>query len=180
MDLHPIIVHFPVALLSLYALLEIVTVWYRRHEQSVFAIKIFLLVVGWLGGIAGIQSGEIAHELNHPPHDILEMHEAFASATVWIFGLLALMYLAYLLWVKNLWGARVWATQFVSDKPQLASLARFKIRAIRWLFDTRWILALAALAGLMAVSFTGALGGVMVHGTGVDPFADWVITILGL
>ncbi len=181
MNIHPIVVHFPIAFLSIYAALEIFTLWYRRYVKTLFNIKAFLLVVGYLGTVAALQTGELAANANRGvSRDLLHMHEAFANGTVWIFGILALLYVGYILWVKNFGNVRTWGDRFFADKPQLSQIVRWKTRAINWLFDTRWLLALMALVGLVVVTVTGALGGAMVYGSDVDPFVQLVVRFLGV
>lgn len=177
MNLHPIVVHLPISFLAVYAVLEIITAWYRRQARAFLAIKTFLLGIGWGSALLAIQTGEVAPG---GPYAVREMHESFAGATVWIFGILALVYLGYMVWVEDVfgWGTRL---QRLGDaRPALARIMMRKKAAFAWLFRQRWLLVLGALAGLVAITVTGALGGYMVHGAGIDPLSDWIIKVLGL
>lgn len=64
-SLHPMFVHFPIALLSLYAGLELITLHPRlRHNTTFYYIKLFLLVCGTLGSMVASSTGEdVAHQL---------------------------------------------------------------------------------------------------------------------
>jgi uncharacterized membrane protein len=87
-NIHPIIVHFPVALLFVYAVLKILPVekWFPtvswRQIQNTF------LFFGVVSAFVATSTGELAQELSSPRRDLVEMHETFASMTVWFFSLI--------------------------------------------------------------------------------------------
>jgi|SRR3989344_4725701 len=87
MDLHPVIVHFPVALLSLYSVLEIIRF---KNIQT----KSLLVVLGTLGSYAAyitglINKNSIVGEI--PP--ALNWHQIFATITLVIFTIISIYYL---------------------------------------------------------------------------------------
>lgn len=160
MDLHPIIVHFPVALLTIYALLEVLTFNSRlRASPSFFAIKAFLLVVGFLGSIAATISGEHALQMGgeYLSKEISHAHEEYGEMTRNVFGLLTLIYLS--MYIKH---------------PRIQKIGDF--------FRKYFFITIAlAIVGLILVSITGALGGALVYGTEAkDPFIGFVVRLLGL
>lgn len=63
MNIHPLFVHFPIALLTVYAVAELLR--FKRLTSQVWwwNVKTLLLGVGLLGGFATLQTGEIAEEL---------------------------------------------------------------------------------------------------------------------
>lgn len=90
MDLHPIIVHFPVALLTVYALLECV-----RHKRAMeimhaFHVKGMLVIIGALGAAAAYLTGpdQIAGA-----SALGRMHGNFATWTLIVSLVIALSYL---------------------------------------------------------------------------------------
>ncbi|MDB5266550.1 MAG: hypothetical protein JWN89_365 [Parcubacteria group bacterium] len=89
MDLHPIIVHFPVALLTLYAVLELVRFRKVMEQPYWFYIKGALAIFGSLGSLAAYATGPDAH----PAPRILQMHSNFATATLLVFAVIAFSYL---------------------------------------------------------------------------------------
>lgn len=160
MDLHPIIVHFPVALLTIYALLEILTFNRKlRAGASFFAIKAFLLVVGFLGSIAATISGEHALQLSgqYLSKEISHAHEEYGEMTRNVFGLLTLIYLS--MYLKH---------------PRIQKIGDFFKKYF-------FITIILAIVGLILVSITGALGGALVYGAeSKDPFIGFVVKLLGL
>ncbi len=90
-DLHPKIVHFPVALLMVYALLEILGVIFKKEFLSK-AAHLFLFL-GVLGAFAAVLTGhqaEEAAELLEKKGAIIQFsaigeHENYATITLWFF-----------------------------------------------------------------------------------------------
>ena len=90
-QLHPLVIHFPIVLFLLYALLEIVGVVFNKEEiqRGAFAI----LILGVIGALAAVLTGHQAEELAEKtissafrfPDEVLEEHEWFANLTIWYF-----------------------------------------------------------------------------------------------
>ena len=78
--LHPLVVHFPIVLLIIAALLQIIGVFNTKNNWDY--ITLFLILGGALGAYL---SGSFFHPhtegLSHEAHEILERHELFASLT---------------------------------------------------------------------------------------------------
>lgn len=90
MNIHPAFVHFPIALLVLYTLIEIIpfSLWFPKIKWD--TIKMFLLSVGFLSIIPASVTGGIASELIGESN-LVEAHERAALATsVIFFGAVAL------------------------------------------------------------------------------------------
>ncbi|MES2213932.1 MAG: DUF2231 domain-containing protein [Patescibacteria group bacterium] len=148
MNIHPIIVHFPVALLSLYAVLELVRFRKVMEKPYWFYIKGALVIFGSLGSLAAYATGPEGK----PAPRILEMHATFATATLFIFAVIAFSYL------------------FQWCKPNKYSA----------FIHRSYIIIPLAVIGLICVTVTGALGGAMVYGTHFDPFMAPIFKILGV
>lgn len=81
MNFHPIVVHFPIALITLYAVFELIRFNRVTEKPYWFFIKAVLIITGFWGAVAAWLSGpEVeGNRLN-------EMHELFAILTVsWAF-----------------------------------------------------------------------------------------------
>lgn len=145
MDLHPMIVHFPVALLTVYALLEIARLPMFRRSVWWFPVKTVFLLLGWLGSVAAVTTGlttsEAARITGEWPK-LIAVHKNFGIATLVVFGVIALAYV------------------FAAQKKDNA-FSKFILRAP--------VVIPLALLGLAFVTITGALGGAMAYGADVDP-----------
>ena len=95
--LHPEAVHFPIAFLLAYALLEILGIILKKEFLSKTA-HLFLLL-GVLGLIAAVITGnqaqEIAHNLSKKGVSVsfkaINEHEEFANITLWYFAALLVL-----------------------------------------------------------------------------------------
>ena len=161
MNVHPIFVHFPIALLVVYTLLEIVRLPVISKQQWYFGAKAVLLITGVIGGFAAFQTGEIAADayLKTTSMPLVTLHGNFASATMIVYGILAVSYLIQSGTRTNV-GTRLTGSL---AKPW-AILEKFN----RIIFRTP-VLILGAVIGMILVTIVGALGGALVYGPDVDP-----------
>ena len=166
-NIHPIIVHFPIALLVLYSFIKIVPVRRWMPTMDWKSVERVLLVFGILGAFVASSTGEIAEHLVRPDRPIVEMHSLFAAISTWMYGLILIGELLSIL-NKNL-----------IPKLSIAPLTKLCIYLERLLCKPL-VQGLLALLGLIAITVTGLLGGVMVYGLSADPIAPIVLKILGL
>lgn len=103
--MHPLVIHFPIALLLAYVLLETIGIIFKKEFFSK-AAHLFLLL-GVLGMVAAVLTGNSAESIARqwikngakiPPNAIGE-HEDFANTTLWFFAGL-LVFRTYLV-LKN-------------------------------------------------------------------------------
>lgn len=166
-SIHPILVHFPIALLVVYSGIKILPLsrWFPLVAWT--HIERALLLVGVLGAFASLSSGESAEHLTTASHQLVETHAFFASAATWLYGILLA---GEVLTVLNPWFLPRLNIQFVS-------------RLFTWLqrVITRPFLSkLIAFLALIAIALTGLLGGVMVYGVTADPLAPFVLKLLNI
>lgn len=172
MNLHPIVIHFPIALFSLYAVCELAGLMVRIRTYSWLEhIKTFLVVTGTALSFVAIQTGESVAEsmrvmnITETMRSAIAMHERFANATSVIFTVISLVYLFRIV-EQRAWFGRM---------PKfLQSIVTTYLR----LLDHRVFLVLAASMGLLAITVTGALGGSLVYGADVDPIVKLIYRIL--
>ena len=166
-NIHPLFVHFPIAFLLLYSLIRILPFERLVPSLSWRHIRQILLLAGVLGAFLSNTTGEIAEHLVRPEEALVEMHAFFALASTWIYGLLLGGEILFIL------------NPYLSKKFPLGSIATLLLK-IENLLTNRTLTLILALLGVVAISLTGLLGGVMVYGTSADPLAPFILKILGL
>lgn len=93
-DLHPIVVHFPIAIFVLYGFSEIVVLIFNKDWLNKFSI--LLLTAGVVSSLLGVLTGNQAYTLLKPVlkskqaiiEETILMHEQFATITLWYFVIL--------------------------------------------------------------------------------------------
>lgn len=107
--IHPIAVHFPIALLSTTVLSDLL--WSRWQLDGLRAAGWYTLVLGLGGALVAVITGSIAEEgVEHSgvPKRVLEIHETLGFATFWIFaGLLGLRIAEWLGWIRERLALRI-------------------------------------------------------------------------
>ena len=166
-NIHPILVHFPIALLFVYSIIKIIPVhrWFPKISWK--HTELFLLVCGVISAMAAAATGDTAERLARPNHQLVEMHSTFAGATIWIYALILLGEVL------------VFLTPVIIPKLKSPKLTSFCVSIQKFLTHPAVAITLAVL-GLMALAITGLLGGAMVYGTTADPFVPFVLKILGI
>ncbi len=161
MNIHPAFVHFPIALLIVYAVLECIRPRYVMHYRSWHDIKATFVILGTLSAFAALSTGEMAEETIEPTqHQLVELHSLFASISTWIFAVLALTYLIAVI------------TEHI---PVLSSQRWWKTVASIGAFVERSYIAISlAVLGIICLTITGALGGALVYGPDVDPIVSFI------
>lgn len=164
MNIHPLFVHFPIAFFVLYAAIELCTP--RQKIGSPWHLIKTVLLVAWsIGAQFALATGDMAEQLaGHSP--MLEMHSLFAGITTAAFGINAALYV----WE---YAIQKW------DMLRKYTLVRYIDTFVNFLRKI-YIHIILAVVGLIAVTYTGALGGAMVYGANVDPVVHFLLTTVGL
>ncbi|MDE2311722.1 MAG: hypothetical protein KGJ93_01350 [Patescibacteria group bacterium] len=168
MNLHPIFVHFPIALFTLYALLEFLRFNKIQNQPYFFYLKAFLVMTAGLGALASYATGDQpAHimrttiKADPALRATLFWHENFAKLTVALIGLNAAAY--FVAWLQREEFLR-WPANSAWEKIWL-----WLVKIDNSVINSRWIVALA-IAAFISVSVTGGLGGILAYGDKADPF----------
>lgn len=169
-NIHPLFVHFPIALFTVFTLLEILP-WKRfQRSRAAFAIKATFVIIGSLSSLVTLKTGELAeHALgnNAGIRNLVETHSTFANAASYIYGFIAFLYLITLL--------ERYAS--IGDKsPRLVSIWN-RVLKIKNYFWKRFFLVPLAIIGLVLITITGSLGGAIVYGPDIDPVVKFIYTI---
>jgi len=169
MNIHPLFVHFPIALLTIYAILELVSPWCQRRASWLRESKILLLLVGFVALLPTLLAGEEATHLLGES-ELIERHELFAQLTTLLFTILAGAYALGLLKHCKL-GAKL---KDLLERVNLWSL----LCRVRTFVLTKHVRMLLALLALSCITITGALGASIVYGTQVDPFVSFIFNLV--
>lgn len=166
-NIHPIIVHFPIALLFVYSILKVLPLkrWFPNGAWK--HIKRALLFFGTLGAFAALSTGELAENFTHANRALVEAHSTFATIATWIYGSLLAGEIASI--IRSEYGTKINSS--------------FVLKCLSWIeriFCQHFFSRILAIVGLIAITVTGLLGGVMVYGTTADPLAGIVLKILGI
>ena len=166
-NIHPLLVHFPIALLFLYSIIKIVPLKKWLPNVALKHIERALLVFGVLGAFAALATGDTAEHLSTASRPLIEMHANFAGFATFVYGALlageiaAMIRAEYSLKIKS---------------PIFLKFCSWVER----IFCEKTFSKILALVGFIAIIVTGLLGGVIVYGTTADPLAGAVLKILGL
>ena len=133
--LHPAVVHFPIVLLLLGAVVAIAAVFVRKH--GVPALAAILLVMGAVGTWGAVESGESDGGLveNTAPqvNDLLNAHETWAKRTMTISiiaGLAAVGSVLAARWPRTARAVR--GHRAASTEPPAANAAKMLIAKVRF------------------------------------------------
>lgn len=158
MNIHPIFVHFPIALLSIYAFFEVVRVRSWQKSAWIKPVKTILLSIGVVFAYFSLSTGETAEHLlsDDRLRSIVEKHSFFADITTYLFLIPAVAYLFEL----------ILSSSFSIKIPALI------LRLMKW-YSTKIVVTpiriLCAIVGTITVFIVGALGGAIVYGPATDP-----------
>jgi len=170
MNIHPIIVHFPIALLFVYAIFELLRFRKITAQPFWFYIKALLVTLGTVGALASIWAGEqIEHAFDSTPlKAVVEMHSLWAHTATLVFSVLALAYII------------VWSDGIVRQRSKMfeffSSTWNTLFKSAQFILKTRLSFILA-LAGLVAIIITGALGASIAHGPNTDPIVSFIYSL---
>lgn len=169
MNVHPLLVHFPVALLTIYAIAELLCFRVLQSKPYWFFVKALLVIVGSASAAVAFMSGDEIEDQFQRIAEIarlVEVHAGFALATCIVFGVLAAAYLVQ-------WIQRESIRAQTTKQPIWIGLNTVTKNVLR-----RLIVVPLALAGLLLVTITGALGGAIAYGPDIDPIVSAIYNVI--
>ncbi len=158
-NLHPLFVHFPIALLFIYSIIKILPMQRFLPRVAWKDVERILLVIGVLSAFIALSTGETAEHLVRPDHKLVETHSTFATISTWLYAALLIGEIASFLATKI-------------NNPIIIFLKK--------LLTNEWLSKIISILALASIAITGLLGGIMVYGTSADPLAEMALKILGI
>ncbi len=171
MDIHPILVHFPVALFTFFAILEIITIKKLKESVSFFYAKALILLAGILGAFMALSTGEGAeHRIpwDATTRNVIETHAFFATLTTWVFVIIGFSYLILVIERSTLRNHTI-VIKYENIYKKLLAIAT-------WL--QKYLVKILAVIGLVSITITGGLGGSIVYGKDVDPIVSFIYRLI--
>lgn len=165
MNLHLLFVHFPIALLIVYALLEIISIKKLQSLTYWFYIKGTLVISGVISAFITLQTGEMIEGKFKYLKDLVEKHSDWATFSTWLFAIVAVSYAV--MWVNKEWNLQGKTIKYIT--PVWNMLSKLAVYV-----QKRPVIFVLALIGLVGISVTGALGGAISQGPDVDPVVHFV------
>jgi uncharacterized membrane protein len=154
LHLHPKVVHYPIALLSLASVAGLLFLYWRRRPE-LLVLTWWPMALGWIGGAVAVLTGLLAQR-GLPPaapyRDILNLHISSGLALLVVYGILL-----------------YWRWRFGSTKAHRERMRTGQLYSD--LLDdpkARIGFTLLALSGLFLVIATGWNGGRLVYEWGVN------------
>ncbi|MCF7815631.1 MAG: hypothetical protein K9M10_01750 [Candidatus Pacebacteria bacterium] len=169
MNIHPLFVHFPIGILTLYFLLEVSRLAIITRKQFYFEFKAVLVVIGTVSIYLAVATGDMAEELIHSGENsviganllpLVEQHSLYAGATITIFSIIAASYL-FEYCKKFGWLSRVTKIQLFVSLSKL--IQKYSV--------------LLAVIGMVFMIITGSLGASLVYGPEIDPIVTFMYTL---
>ena len=142
--IHPAIIHFPIALLTVAPLLVLLGLLWPAQRRGIHASALLLLVLGFVGLILAYESGQAVERFARATPALLAGVREHELAAQWTLLLFAFLVPAF----GVLWALPLLRHQELSRNLGLGLL-------VLWL--------LLSAAGVLAVAQTGHLGGHLVH-----------------
>ena len=155
MPLHPLVVHFPIALLILAGVIEIVNVFAKKELLNKFGT--LLLVLGVISGFVTLATGDGAEHFAESKwgdavESQIEPHENFADISMIIYSVLTV--------IKILFRHNIFKFSFLQSKA-----LRGGIMSV--------LIVLLSLGGIASLAVTGHLGGKIVYENNSNTTVDY-------
>lgn len=165
---HPILVHFPIVLLIIAALVGVAACWTPLHRLRI--LEIIFLTAGLGLTILTRQTGEQSAEafqknIDQSPaaQETFRLHDTYSKGVLIVFGLLLLLRGA--IWAWQLWEVRQTMAGWQQNPAKLLILCISKTEIVPLVFIIIYLLGMAA--GLVFLFLTGYYGGELVYTYGI-------------
>jgi uncharacterized membrane protein len=167
MNVHPIFVHFPVALLTLYSIMEILHLRFFRALPYWFYTKAIMLIIGTVGSYIAFFTGSLIEDnfRGTDQQKLVSLHSNFGATVAIYFSVISALYIIS------------WINRVVTD-PTLTQNSFWKfLVSVESLFIESVFAVLIGFAGLVLITITGALGGAIAYGTQGDFVTNFIYSL---
>jgi uncharacterized membrane protein len=154
-DIHPLVIHFPIALLIVYSFFEIISIHKLQEKSYWFYVKAIMVLLGTLSAYVTFASSKFSEQFVKG-EPLVELYNRFSYGTMAVFSFISILYL--LAWFGN-------------DKHVIFSS--------KFLFNRGAMIPLT-IVGLFAIAITGGISGAMVYGTHFDPLMAPIFKYYGV
>jgi len=159
-NLHPLLVHFPIAFLSLYCVLELLRFKKLCNSKLYFGLKAFLVIAGTILIAPTLLSGKIIEDAFSNLYTLVELHSHVAYYTFLTFSAISAAYV-----IRSI-------EEYFIAPQSLMDNRLYKI--LLFLSNVGILQILFAVLGLVLISLTGVLGGIIAFGPNVDPLTKLI------
>lgn len=94
-SLHPVFVHFPIAVFLLYIIFEMLGIFDDNFSKAALVLLLFGVLTGLAAVLTGNQAAEVLLKSSqigkNIPKELIESHENYATLTLWFFFALAVL-----------------------------------------------------------------------------------------
>lgn len=160
MNLHPLLVHFPIALWIIYcSILVLQLFWWAKNEQ-LNTIKRFCLIIWTIGWMMSLATWDSAKHIFWRSN-LVETHEGWAQATANLFNILSVLTIYFM---------QTWTNKYERDANLRKLIWGLINNKVMWIIGIIWICMLTVV---------GALGGAISRSDAQrDIISTWIVWVL--
>lgn len=168
MNVHPLLVHYPIAFFMTYAVFELLRFKKLTKQPYWFYVKAILVCLGVISAGAAIIAGKIIQP-QFTQKTLVSIHEHVNESATAIFAIMAFCYIVA--WIRNT------PHNAIPEKFQGFWNVALKIEDL--VLHTPLLFGLVII-GLLLITLGGTLGGIIVYGPKLDPITNFVYSLLVL
>lgn len=164
MNIHPLLVHFPIAFFVTYSIFELIPFKRIKKQSFWFYIKAIFVILGVLGAGAAVISGKLVENQFPDRKVLINLHSTINELASFVFVIIAVAY--FISWIKK---------SGISFS-RLGGLSKPILFYENIVLQTPLVYFLA-ITGLILISIGGALGGAIAYGPDFDPFTHFTYSL---